>query len=188
MTPDFALHITWTCYGTWLPGDDRGHVSNVRNPDRGYSPRRNTPGTPYAAGDPWTLTRARSLQKQSTVWLDAGQADRVAETLVTVAKSRGWFIPRAAVMANHVHVVVFDCPADGPAVRRVLKGTTQAALTDLADQPRTWWTTGGSDRYKNDPTAVAAAINYVARQTGKLAEVIDMVAYRVVSWGGPPWG
>jgi hypothetical protein len=28
----FALHITWTCYGTWLPGDQRGHVSNVLLP------------------------------------------------------------------------------------------------------------------------------------------------------------
>jgi REP element-mobilizing transposase RayT len=125
------------------------------------------------------LARARSLQKQASVWLNAAQAFCVAETLVASAKPRGWRIPRAAVMANHIHVVVFDCPNDGPAVRRVLKGTTQAALTKLAGSPRTWWTTGGSDRYKNDQQAVENAINYVAGQANKLAEVIDMVAVRV---------
>ena len=25
----FALHITWTCYGTWLPGDERGYVAGA---------------------------------------------------------------------------------------------------------------------------------------------------------------
>src|SRR3954454_4062773 len=36
--PTFALHITWTCYGTWLPGDERGHVSDVIFPDGGFVP------------------------------------------------------------------------------------------------------------------------------------------------------
>ena len=34
-----------------------------------------------------------------------------------------------AVMANHVHVLVTNCPDDGPAVRRVLKGVSQAELS-----------------------------------------------------------
>jgi hypothetical protein len=176
---DFALHITWTCYGTWLPGDERGHVSTTFDPRTGYSPRQNVPGTDYTAGDPRAKVQARTLQKQPTVWLTPAQAFRVAETLVAAAMARGWFIPRAAVMPNHVHVVAWDCPNDGPAVRRVLKGTTQAALSEFTGQGRTWWTTGGSDRYKNDAQAVENAVNYVAGQVGKLAEVVDMVALRV---------
>ena len=177
--PDFALHITWTCYGTWLPGDERGHVSTTYDPKLGYLPRQNSPGTDCATGDPVTFARAQVLQKQSSVWLTPAQAYCVAETLVTAASPRGWLIPRAAIMHNHVHVVVFDCPNNGPVVRRILKGTTQAALSKLAGSPRTWWTTGGSDRYKNDQQAVENAINYVAGQVGKLAEVIDLVALRV---------
>ena len=37
--------ITWTCYGTWLPGDARGFVGNVREED-GTQVSHNLPGTP----------------------------------------------------------------------------------------------------------------------------------------------
>src|SRR6516225_1923021 len=53
----FALHITWTCYTTWLPGDRRGYVSNTLLPEGGSLPRQNMPGTPVTADDP--LTRER---------------------------------------------------------------------------------------------------------------------------------
>jgi REP element-mobilizing transposase RayT len=183
--PDFALLITWTCYGNWLPGDPRGYVSNTLTSGR-YESKKNTPGTPYTADESETLKRARSLQKQSIVRLNGEQALVVAKTMVDACKKRGWFIARAAIMTNHVHTVIWDCPNDGSLVRRILKGTTQAALSDHAGQPRTWWTTGGSDRYKNDEQAIVNAVNYVANQERKLAEVIDMIAY--ASRGDKPRG
>ncbi|MBL8798114.1 MAG: hypothetical protein JNM56_29725 [Planctomycetia bacterium] len=143
----FALHISWTCYGNWLPGDERGYVSNTLLPERGFDPKRNLPGTPYTADDAYTRDRARRLQKQPTARLSRDQARCVAAALVEAAQRRGWRIVRAAVMANHVHVVVMDCPDDGPQVRRVLKGCTQAALCEFAGQQRRWWTASGSDRY-----------------------------------------
>ncbi len=181
MTTDvpFALHITWTCYGTWLPGDARGHVSKVLLPEGGFQPKQNVPGTPVATGDTTTRERAQALQKGETVWLTADQAFGTATALVEAARSRGWRILRASVMANHVHVVVIDCPDDGPAVRRVLKGVSQAALSRAASQPKRWWTQGGSDRYKHGAEAVEAAVLYVAEQERKLAEVVDMEVRRV---------
>src|SRR6266852_1278521 len=112
----FALHITWTCYGTWLPGDRRGHVSNVLLPEGGFRPKENVPGTPYSRGDKFTHQRARALQKEPTVYLTAEQALVVAVSLNQAAQARGWRILRGAVMANHIHVVLMDCPNDGPAV------------------------------------------------------------------------
>jgi REP element-mobilizing transposase RayT len=144
----FALHITWTCYGTWLPGDPRGHVSNLQLPKGGFLPKQNVAGTPYNAGDVFTQSRARALQKQETVYLTLKQADAVAASLCRAAQSRAWRILRGAIMANHVHVVLMDCPNDGPAVRRILKGTSQADLTDHVGHTKRWWTAGGSDRYK----------------------------------------
>ena len=47
----FAWLITWTTYGTWLPGDSRGHVSPVLKPNASYLKRNNTPGVEWAAGD-----------------------------------------------------------------------------------------------------------------------------------------
>src|SRR5947209_16158139 len=125
----FALHISWTCYGTWLPGDERGHVSDVLFPDGRVVPKQNVRGTPPATGNEYTRDRARVLQAGETVWLTPAQAVVAATALVEACRARGWRILRAAVMANHIHVVVCDCPDDGPAVRRILKGVSQAALS-----------------------------------------------------------
>src|SRR5205085_12627627 len=112
----FALHETWTCYGTWLPGDSRGYVSNTLGHVPGFLPRENVPGTPYTADDPRTRAHARALQQDSTVLLTRAQAQAVATALVDSARKGGWTIVRAAVMANHVTVAVMTCTPDGEAV------------------------------------------------------------------------
>jgi len=132
----FALHVSWTCYATWLPGDKRGYVSNTLVPTGGFLPKENTAGTPYTADDPYTRDRARALQKDSTVYHPAQLAEVAARAMVEAARKRGWRIIRAALMANHVHVVIIDCPPDGEAGRRILKGTSQAALSDAFGRNR----------------------------------------------------
>jgi len=156
-------------------GDPRGHVSNILLPEGGFERKRNTPGRPVMPGDAYTQDRARALQKYETVWLTQEQALIAAHALIDAARARGWRILRAAIMANHVHVVITDCPADGPAVRRVLKGNSDAKLR--ANESRRGWTAGGSDRSKRDAPAIEAAVNYVANQKGKLAEIIDMEVF-----------
>jgi REP element-mobilizing transposase RayT len=173
----FALHITWTCYGNWLPGDARGHVSNTLFPKGGHLTKQNTPGTPYSEGASYTHEHARSLQAYPTVLLNREQALYVANSLVKVAQSREWYILQAAIMANHIHVVIAHCPNDGPAVRRVLKGNTQAALSEQCGHSCRWFTAGGSDRYKNDQRAIDAAVQYVADQEGMLAGIKDMQVF-----------
>lgn len=126
------------------------------------------------ADDAYTRQRARALQKGPTSLLSSGLALDTAEALIEAAHQRGWRIVRGAVMSNHVHVLVMDCPDDGPAVRRILKGSSQAALSEKAGQSRRWWTAGGSDRYKHTWEAIEAAIHYVAQQPGMLAEIVDM--------------
>ncbi|HEV8062307.1 MAG TPA: transposase [Gemmataceae bacterium] len=170
----FALHITWTCYGTWLPGDPRGYVSNTLLPRRGFSGKENVPGTAYTANDLKTFGHARSIQKSPTRLLTLEQACIAAQALMEAAQKRQWHILRGALMANHVHIVVTNCPADGPNVRRILKGVSDAKLRiRFPDQAR-WWTTGGSDRYKNDQRAIDAAVEYVANQEHILVAIEDM--------------
>jgi REP element-mobilizing transposase RayT len=170
----FALHITWTCYGTWLPGDERGHVSNTLLPQGGFIRKQNIPGTPYAPGDEYTRNRARNLQKHATARLHPDHANCVAESLINATWARDWRILRAAIMPDHVHVLVTDCPDDGPAVRRILKGVSQADLNRFIGYSRRWWTTGGSDRYKHGHQAIENADRYIANQENMLAAICNM--------------
>ena len=168
---DFALLETWTCYGQWLPGDPRGYVSNTLT-EEGYRARRNVRGTNYDRDDPATLRRAKTLQKHPTMWLTKELANVTAQAMLAAAVDREWIILRAAVMSNHVHAVVANCPDDAPAVRRVLKGVSQARLNDHVGSPKSWWTRGGSDRYLHGEQAIAAAaVNYVAQQARMLAAI-----------------
>ncbi|MFN0197315.1 MAG: hypothetical protein ACKVT0_11270 [Planctomycetaceae bacterium] len=175
MIDPVALFITWTTYGTWLPGDTRGYVTNTLIPEGGFHLKQNRPGTPYTTDDGHTRERARELQKRKMVWLTAAQALVVADSLVRLAIERDWMILRAAIMANHVHVVVINCPIDGPAVRRVIKGNTQADLSAAVGESRRWWTAGGSDRRRCGERSIGETVRYVANQQGKLAEVVENV-------------
>jgi len=169
----FALLITWTCYGTWLPGDKRGHVSNVLRPTERYEKAVDTPGTPFAPGDSRTRSRAASLQNYSSTRLSPAEASTTANSLIETAAAYRWSILRAAIMFNHVHVVVCNCPGDGPEIRRLLKGRAHADLSRSSPAPRRWWTQGGSDRYLNDESSIAAAVRYVATQPKPLAEIAE---------------
>ena len=85
MEQPFALHITWTTYGTWLPGDSRGYVGHTLEAPGDWQERENSPGTAYAADHERTRDIARSLQKDTTVRLNFKQAETVAMTLIESA-------------------------------------------------------------------------------------------------------
>jgi REP element-mobilizing transposase RayT len=173
MPDPVALFLTWTTYGTWLPGDARGHVSNSRNPAGGFRRKQNRPGTPYAAGDAYTRQRAQSLQKWATVWLTESNAVIVANSLVRISLEHEWIILRASIMPNHLHAVLTGCPMKGATVRRILKGNAQADLSAAVGESRRWWTAGGSDRVRHGERSIQATVQYVANQPGKLVEIID---------------
>lgn len=170
----FALLLTWMCYGTWLPGDRRGYVSRTRRGDGTYEPRQNAPGTNFTADHPITRVHAASFQKHETATIERTLARTAAEALIAASAKQNWHIIRAAIMWNHVHVIVTRCPDAGPVVRRVLKGVSQNALSDHEGKPRRWWTRGGSDRYLHGERAITAATKYVANQPGALIEIVDM--------------
>ena len=61
MPEPLAVFMTWTTYGTWLPGDPGGYVSNTLKPDGHYERRQNLPGTPFTADVPRTFLQGQSL-------------------------------------------------------------------------------------------------------------------------------
>jgi REP element-mobilizing transposase RayT len=165
--------LTWTTYGSWLPGDARGFVSEVRDLD-GEKVLHNEPGTPCDADLPSLESYAASRMTEPGVLLNRAQAEAVALQLRETAGHRGWRLLALAVMANHIHVLL-GVPGD-PDPEKLL-GDFKAWCTRRLNQGwgerERWWTQSGSRRRKKTASAVRAAIGYVRDQRHALVVWVD---------------
>src|SRR5690349_21441570 len=92
--------LTWTTYGTWLPGDDRGFVSNVDQGD-GKGDRLNQVGSEPAAKIRGLTLMAQETMNGSAVFLNSPQALALWEQFQETARHRGWQLEAVAIMRNH---------------------------------------------------------------------------------------
>ena len=65
--------LTWTTYGTWLPGDPRGSVTSVRE-GPGSRIEHDEPGTPWEPPLPDLYAAAQAACKGPPVYLNPDQA------------------------------------------------------------------------------------------------------------------
>ena len=158
--------LTWTTYGTWLPGDDRGFVSNVRE-GPGPEVKHNTPGTAYDTKQRGLAIAAQQQMTGPPIRLTAALAGPLAEQFRETARFRGWSLLAVAIMANHVHLVVaVPGDPDPEVLLRDFKSYGSRCLNRLAGKPQsgTWWTASGSRRKLPDNAAVRSAVVYVGNQ------------------------
>ncbi len=164
--PDTFWLLTWTTYGTWLPGDRRGFVSHVRGQD-GHGLRHNRPKTHYDRDLPGLEHYARQKLKGAPVYLSPDHARLVCDDFRGTAAFRGWLLMAVAVMRNHVHLVVAAPHSVSPdRLFQIFKSYASRALNRHFPAPAsgTWWTASGSRRRLPDEKAVRAAIAYVRNQ------------------------
>lgn len=88
--------VTFTCYGTWLHGDERGSIDREHNEWQ----------TPPLEPDEERERREFALLKHSPVKLGPQQRLIVHRTIEEVCQHRGWRLHALNVRTNHVHVVV----------------------------------------------------------------------------------
>jgi REP element-mobilizing transposase RayT len=155
--------LTWTTYGTWLPGDTRGSVTSVRD---GGKPRHrhNAAHSPIDAAMPGLEHSAQQLLKGAPVYLTGEQASVLLAQVQETAAFRGWVLLAAAIMRNHCHVVVGVRGDPEPEdLLRDLKSYGSRALNRQFTKPAggTWWTQSGSRRKLPHQRAVDDAIDYV---------------------------
>ncbi len=83
--------ITWTTYGTWLPGDSRG-----------WRKAKHGEQTPQPLLEQW----CRDQLKETPVVLTAEQRRKVEEVCCRHAAIRGWALHAVSARSNHVHLAV----------------------------------------------------------------------------------
>ncbi len=158
--------LTWTTYGTWLPGDRRGFVSPVRT-GSGELELHNIPGMPVDADLPALREHACKKLLGSPVWLSSEQASVALTQFQETAAYRADDLLAAAIMSNHVHLVIGAVASrTSSALLGDMKSYASRALNGRFSRPEsgTWWTESGSKRHLPGRLAVQAAIEYVRRQ------------------------
>ena len=152
MSEPLAYLITWTCYGTWLPGDKRGWVdaneSGIQTP---HSGRR---------------IQAQRRMTESPCTLSQAERQIVADTIRRHCAIRGWQLYAVSARTNHVHVVV-AANTDPDTVMSELKSWCTRRLKEYQQAcgestiRQNWWTEQGSTHWINNERHLENAIQYV---------------------------
>lgn len=167
--------LTSTTYGSWLPGDKRGFVSNHPDDHQAWV-RHNLPDTPWSADDAERRELAESLLNGPPIYLTQEQAQTVVSQFLETASYRHWNLHGVAVMASHFHTAISaDDAVESVAMLRDLKSYASRRLNQQWTRPDsgTWWTESGSRRPVRDDTHFANIIRYLADQPLMLASWID---------------
>lgn len=137
--PPLAYMLTFTAYGTWLHGDERGSVDRWNN----------TLGNEALAPDP----RRNEYVSQFRLKAPPFRLDAVARLIVTeairyVCERRDWALHAVNVRTNHVHAVV----SGSERLEAILTApkawsTRRLAEAGVVQRSRPVWTRHGSTRY-----------------------------------------
>ena len=138
--------LTWTTYGTWLPGDERGW---------------NRKGEHESL--PWNMAREDSAigdMKESPFLLSPNDRPLVEKTIRKHCEIRGWQLHALNVRTNHVHVVVTASQIKPEIAVVQFKAWCTRKLQPDHPGRRRFWTEGASKRWINDNAGLAKAIEY----------------------------
>lgn len=155
-----AYFLTFTTYGTWLHGDERGSVDEAH---RAY-------GSPYAAASPDRAEANRERMKWPPFTLDANARGVVDRTIREVCEHRKWTLKALNVRTNHVHIVIW-APVSATKVLSDLKAwcTRRIREAGCVEPKREVWTEGGSKRKLFTKRGVNNACEYT--RTGQGADL-----------------
>lgn len=141
-----AYFITWTSYGTWLPGDERGW----RRKGRGWQP-----------GNELFRKMAAGELKETPFILSVDDRAIVEQTVRNHCEIRGWVPHAVQARTNHVHVVVAAPGYKPDTVRDQFKAWCTRKLKTTHSARERFWTEGGSGRWINHENDLEASVNYV---------------------------
>jgi len=153
-----AYFLTFTTYGTWLQGREEGSVSRGNND---Y-------GQPVLQPDESLLKYQRRAMSQPEYRLDEKRREVVLNTIVEVAKYRGWKLWAVHVRSNHVHIIVTG-DATPEKLMRDFKAWCSRRIREATGEAaeRNRWTEHGSTRYLWMEETLRDKIVYVLENQGE---------------------
>ncbi len=109
MPKTLGYHIVISGYGLWLPGDERGHWSDVWDDQIGFI----EPHTLHP-GDPARKRMSQERQTHPKLLLDPTMIAIVAETIAECRQQSEWRIAAASIESSHAHLLLtyVDRPID----------------------------------------------------------------------------
>lgn len=152
-----AYFITFSTYGTWLHGDERGSV------DR----KHNVAGEVLLPADTELKHTREVLMTESEYRMDSEDRETVLAAIHQHAQFRGWSLLAAHVRTNHVHIVVVS-EAKPERVMTEFKAYASRALNKYSGGgKRNHWTRHGSTRWLKTEESVRRAIEYTVDEQGE---------------------
>jgi REP element-mobilizing transposase RayT len=147
MNETITYFITWTTYGTWLPGDSRGWRKWKKGEQQ-----------PRPLLEAW----CRERMKGKLVILNSEQRAKVEGVCHRHAEIRGWTIHAINVRSNHVHIVV-TADAAPAKVRDQFKANATRVLRQETDPiaNETIWTRGGDAEIVDGDNGLEQVVLYV---------------------------
>ena len=146
--------ITWTTYGTWLPGDSRGW----RKSKAGEQP-------PQPLLEDW----CRDRMTEEPVLLTDVQRQKVEEVCRRHAKIRRWMLHAASARSNHVHIAV-TADVEPKKVRDQFKAnaTRVLRLPPAALEKEKIWTKGGDVEIVDGEDSLEQVVRYITEAQDRM--------------------
>lgn len=125
-----ATHVIITCYGFWLPNEERGSWSDfVRSYELYKNFGRATKSTFRPKSyDPARRDAARRSLKYPYVRLSGMQARAVARGFAQIVEKAGYLIFACSIMPDHIHLVIGRFRYDVVQVANLMKGAATHRL------------------------------------------------------------
>src|SRR4029079_10338066 len=151
-----AFFLTWSTYGTWLPGDSRGWVEYRHG---------------FKLPNPILELENAARMTEDACRLTLEQRARVNDQVLETCLHKDWILHAVNCRSNHTHVVL-SSSAPPKTIREQLKAWCSRRLNEQQvelgvpeSQMRShWWTERGSIRWIFNGSDLAAAIDYVVVQ------------------------
>jgi REP element-mobilizing transposase RayT len=164
--PTVGIHLIWTTYGTWLPGDERGHWSPLFDLYGGVLER----GGKLQLPDEDSRNRSKSLMTEGPFVMNDADMQIVANEMSrhvfdgsTLCRKPTAFA--AAIEPTHVHLLVGSVEEDIEKFAGRLKGRTSSEILATGRHPerKHVWTAGYWRVFLFDEIAMEAVRDYIDR-------------------------